>query len=376
MKLIAFLLPQFHQIPENDQWWGEGFTEWTNTRKANSIYPGHLQPREPYEDYYYDLTDPATRRWQAELAQYYGIYGFCYYHYWFKGKQLLETPFKQVLSSGEPRIPFCLSWANEPWTRKWDGGEHDVLMPQEYGEQDDWELHFYALLDAFRDERYIRIENKPIFIIYRPDKISCCEHMMKHWNNLAVKNGLEGIYFVRTLGGFPLAKQDYFDANLEFEPHYTFAHSGLNRLWSYMNIGNEKHYVFDYDFVWQYILNRSHHRDRRKIFPGAYVNWDNTPRLGLRGLSCLGANPQKFGWYLTRQIERAVSLYNSEFLFINAWNEWAEGTYLEPDKHYQYQYLEAVRTALKTTGFYTEPNTMTDYKKTGDEVSRSKSRFN
>ncbi len=353
MKLIAFLLPQFHCIPENNRWWGEGFTEWTNTRKARPLYTGHEQPKEPFHDYYYDLTDPKARSWQAETAKAYGLYGFCYYHYWFNGKQLLEKPFNEVLTRGEPDFPFCLSWANEPWTRKWDGFEHHILMPQEYGEEKEWEAHFYALLDAFKDKRYIRIDDKPLFILYRPGKIPRCEEMLQYWNKLARENDLKGIYFVRTLGGFEISHQKGFDASVEFEPHYTFAHSGYHRIWSHIKAGDRNHLIFDYDLVWQSILNRSPHRSGEKIFPGAYVNWDNTPRLSHEGQSGLGASPQKFGWYLTKQIERAVTQYKSEYLFINAWNEWAEGTFLEPDKQYKYQYLEAVKKALETSKAYT-----------------------
>ncbi|WP_310829214.1 glycosyltransferase WbsX family protein [Paenibacillus pedocola] len=352
MKLIAFLLPQFHRIPENDQWWGEGFTEWTNTKKAVPLYPGHLQPKEPFEQYYYDLTDRAARNWQAEVAKAYGIYGFCYYHYWFKGKPLLERPFNQVLTSGEPQFPFCLSWANESWTRKWDGGDNELLIRQEYGDEEDWEIHFYELLKAFRDERYIRIDNKPVFIIYRPGKIPRCDEMLNLWNRLAVKNGLDGIFFVRTLGGFEIPSQNGFDASVEFEPHYTFAHGDTQRLWHYMDLGGKEHLVFDYDQAWLSILNRSHHRNGEKIFPGAYVNWDNTPRLGERGQSAIGASPRKFGWYLTKQIGRAKSLYQSDYLFINAWNEWAEGAFLEPDRRYQFRYLEEVKKALEQAGAF------------------------
>ncbi|WP_042215277.1 glycosyltransferase WbsX family protein [Paenibacillus borealis] len=350
MKLIAFLLPQFHVIPENSLWWGEGFTEWTNTRKAVPLYSGHQQPKEPLEQYYYDLTDAAARNWQAEVAKAYGIYGFCYYHYWFKGKPLLEQPLKQIMKSGEPDFPFCLSWANESWTRKWDGGEHEVLIRQDYGDEPDWENHFHELLGAFRDKRYIRIGNKPLFIIYRPGNIPRCEEMLRFWNSLALQNGLEGIYFVRTLGGFDIPGQGGFEANVEFEPHYTFAHGNTERLWNYMIIEGQEHLVFDYDQVWLSILSRSPHRNGGKIFPGAYVNWDNTPRLGKRGQSCIGASPHKFGWYLAKQIERARTLYQSEFLFINAWNEWAEGAFLEPDQQHRFRYLEEVKKALEQTG--------------------------
>ncbi|MBY9081754.1 glycoside hydrolase family 99-like domain-containing protein [Paenibacillus sp. HN-1] len=346
MKLIAFLLPQFHQIQENNLWWGEGFTEWTNVKKAKPLYPGHMQPRRPFNDYYYDLTDSSAREWQAETARKYGIYGFCYYHYWFKGKRLLERPLQEVLESGEPDFPFCLSWANEPWTRKWDGMSSDVLMPQEYGDEDDWKQHFDVLLNSFRDRRYIRRDGKPLFVIYRPDSIPRCEAMLEFWQSLARDHGLPGLHFVRTLGGFPLSIQKGFEASLEFEPHYSFGHGQLRWLWSCMETGEASHLTVDYDQIWQSILSRTPHRDGEPVYPGAFVNWDNTPRMGAGGQSTLGASPRKFEHYLSEQISRAQSVYDSEFLFINSWNEWAEGAYLEPDSHHGYGYLEAVRRAL------------------------------
>lgn len=347
MKCIAFVLPQFHQISENDTWWGEGFTEWTNVRKAAALYPEHDQPKKPLNDFYYDLTDPDVKKWQAEIAKAHGIYGFCYYHYWFNGRRLLEQPVQQILASKEPDFPFCLSWANEPWTRKWDGTEDDVLMPQEYGDESEWQKHFFTLLEAFHDERYIRVDDKPIFIIYRPSSIPRCNDMLQYWRDLALENGLKGLHIIRTLGGFPLDEQHGFDASLEFEPHYTFAHGGLQHLWSSKQINDKQHIVIDYDQVWESILERSPHRNGELIYPGAFVNWDNTPRIGAAGQSTLGANPHKFGIYLARQIERAKTMFRSDFIYINAWNEWAEGAYLEPDAHHQYQYLQAIKEALQ-----------------------------
>ncbi|MEF2967309.1 glycoside hydrolase family 99-like domain-containing protein [Paenibacillus sp. M1] len=350
MKLIAFHLPQFHRIVENDAWWGTGFTEWTNTSKARPLYPGHRQPKVPYENYYYNLTDSSARHWQALLAQSYGIYGFCYYHYWFNGKQLLEQPLKQILRLGAPDLPFCLSWANESWTRKWDGGPHQILMEQTYGDENEWTQHFYELLTAFRDERYIRVDGKPLFVIYRPGDIPRCTEMLDCWNRLARQNGLNGIYFVRTLGGFPLTNPDGFDADVEFEPHYTFAHSDSKYIFRSIKAENgQDHLVTNYDHLWELILGRFPHgaEEGRKIIPGAFVNWDNTPRLGIRGSSTVAATPEKFEKYLSRQIERAQTVFKSDYLFINAWNEWAEGAYLEPDQHSRFGYLEAVRNALK-----------------------------
>ncbi|MGG0287660.1 glycoside hydrolase family 99-like domain-containing protein [Peribacillus butanolivorans] len=349
MKPIAFYLPQFHQIPENNLWWGQGFTEWTNTRKGKKLFPGHYQPREPYQDYYYDLTDETARKWQAQIAQKYGIYGFCYYHYWFKGKRLLEKPFNEVLRTGEPHLPFCLSWANEPWTRRWDGWIHDVLMPQDYGNEEDWKEHFDFLLTAFKDERYIRVDNKPLFIIYRPDSIPRCKEMLLYWSNLAKQYGLEGIYFVATLNGFPIPEVAGFDACLEFEPLYTLVHGGPN-FQRVVDGYHQKFNVLDYDQLWSCILDRTDIKKNIKTFPGAFIDWDSTARVGNRALIFKGSTPEKFSYYLSQQIQKAVNISNSEFLFINAWNEWAEGTYLEPDKKYGYQYLEAVKRALDING--------------------------
>ncbi|WP_028403412.1 glycosyltransferase WbsX family protein [Ectobacillus panaciterrae] len=346
MKTIAFYLPQFHQIPENDKWWGEGFTEWTNTRKAMPLFPEHYQPREPYNDFYYDLTRPEVRKWQADIAKQHGIHGFCYYHYWFKGKRLLERPFNEVLKSGQPDFPFCLSWANEPWTRSWDGLEHNVLMPQDYGGKEDWKEHFDYLIQAFQDKRYIRVDDKPLFIIYRPDHIPRCEEMLAYWNVLAKQNGLKGIFFVETLNSFSIPNTKGFDASVEFEPMYTLIHGNCSRLWKAIH----GYGVIDYDKVWECILNRHPSQRHKKVFPGAFVDWDNTPRKGANGGVFVGSTPEKFYRYLTMQIQRAKFVYKSEFLFINAWNEWAEGAYLEPDKRYNLQYLESVKKALQANG--------------------------
>ncbi|MEK4366206.1 glycoside hydrolase family 99-like domain-containing protein [Paenibacillus sp. FSL M8-0212] len=343
MKVIALHLPQFHRIEENDRWWGDGFTEWTNVKKATSLYSGHHQPNQPFQGKYYDLSDPDVRKWQAETAKHHGVYGFCYYHYWFKGKRLLEKPVNEILNSGEPDFPFCLSWANETWTRKWDGQESDILMAQNYGDREDWEEHFNYLVKVFKDKRYIRVGGKPLFLIYRPASIPQCEEMIQFWRELALKHGLKGIHFVQTIGGFPTFNRQVFDASMEFEPHYTFAHGHMNGIWIQMNIKGQQHIAVNYDKVWSSILERTPHRNGEIVYPGAFVNWDNTPRRGVDGQSTLGSTPEKFGLYLSRQMERARTLYKSEYLFVNAWNEWAEGAYLEPDQNYGYAYLRELK---------------------------------
>ncbi|MGM0876122.1 MAG: glycosyltransferase WbsX family protein [Bacillota bacterium] len=362
MKIISFYLPQFHQIPENDKWWGKGFTEWTNTRKAKPLFPGHYQPREPFKNYYYDLTDPIARKWQAEIAKDYGIYGFCYYHYWFKGKRLLYKPLSEVLRTGEPDFPFCISWANESWSRNWDGQENNVLMPQDYGDESDWKEHFDYLLEAFLDKRYIRINNKPIFLIHCPVNIPRCSEMLSYWNKLAKKNGLGGIYFIETLTGRPFSNITDFNAYVYFEPMYTLRHGlspkvrkkarieALRKVFKKRNMKgfnpNFKMRLYDYELIWKKILERTVKHNNKPTFLGAFLDWDNSPRRGYDSNIVQGATPEKFGRFFKQQIEKAYKMDESEFLFINAWNEWGEGTYLEPDKKYGFRYLEQIKKAL------------------------------
>jgi len=359
MKIIAFYLPQFHEIPENNEWWGNGFTEWTNTKKAKPLFEGHYQPREPYNDNYYNILNPDTREWQAKIAMQHGVYGFCYYHYWFNGKQLLEKPIDEVLKMKSPDFPFCFSWANEPWARTWDGKKKDVLMPQDYGDKEDWVTHFNYLLPFFKDKRYIRVENKPMFILYKSSAIPRCDEMLLLWQDLAQKNGIEGIYFVKTLNAAKVSKLGTeFNAQIEFEPMYTIRHDYgvLKRIERKIKIIcrkglklNSKIFLntASYEYIWKRILNRK--CNGQNTFLGAFVDWDNSARKGKEAFIIKGADPIKFQDNLIKQIERAKNVYKTEFIFINAWNEWAEGTYLEPDKKNESQYLEAVKNALKIT---------------------------
>lgn len=361
MKIIAFYLPQFHRTPENDAWWGNGFTEWTNTSKAKPLFEGHYQPRIPFQNNYYDLTHPDARQWQAEIAQRYGIYGFCYYHYWFKGKRLLHKPLDGILETGEPNFPFCLSWANEPWTRAWDGGKKNILMSQDYGGIQDWREHFKFLANIFKDPRYIKVHNKPLFIIYRASLIPMCDSMLRFWNREAQEYGWEGIHFVETMTMFEnIRMSNCFDARIEFEPLYTIGHhlgipkKGMRYIKKQIRFALEKWGYpipnillnrINYDLIWHNILARKRKREI-PVYLGAFTDWDNTPRRKEDALMIMGADPAKFEQYLKQQIEIAKER-KSELLFINAWNEWAEGAYLEPDERYGYQYLEALRRAMR-----------------------------
>jgi lipopolysaccharide biosynthesis protein len=358
-KVLAFVLPQFHRIPENDEWWGEGFTDWTNVRRAKPLFKRHHQPRVPVEQRYYDMLDPAVHDWQADLARRHGIHGFCYYHYWFNGRQLLQRPLEIILERGKPDLPFCLAWANEPWTRAWDGGDRQVLMPQTYGGPAEWRKHFLYLLRAFRDPRYIKVDGKPMFLIYRTASIDCCGEMLALWSALAREHGLPGLHLVSMLTGFePDRRAQLFDAFADFEPMYTMhrvrkpfwprKRERLLRQWTRLSwrlfggAGRTPNSQ-DYRELWNRIVARPVAPGH---YPGAFVDWDNSPRRDLhRCLVFRNAGPRTFGERFAAQYRKAVQA-GAPFLFINAWNEWAEGTYLEPDEVHGLRYLEAVRDAL------------------------------
>lgn len=356
-KILAFFLPQYHTIPENDAWWGEGFTEWTNVRKATPLFPGHFQPRVPADGRYYNLLDPSTQDWQASLAREHGLYGFCYYHYWFSGKRLLEKPIEMLLERGKPDFPFCLCWANEPWTRAWDGGESQVLMPQGYGDPSDWERHFEYLLRVFRDPRYIRVDGKPVFLIYRSTSIDTAEPMIALWRRLAEAAGLPGLHVVSMMTAFGTDTRPIFDAHTVFEPSYTFRQRlsfwwrkrerfyRKYRKWKLRLFGRSDGPVnsFDYGSVWRAIVARE---IRPNVYPGAFLDWDNTPRRGLeRGMVVRNFNASVFASCFRAKLLQAHEA-GSPFLFVDAWNEWAEGTYLEPDEARGLFFLEAIRDAV------------------------------
>lgn len=344
-KLIAFYLPQFHRIKENDEWWGEGFTEWTNVKKSQPLYERHNQPRVPLDNNYYDLSKKETLEKQIELAKKYGIYGFCFYHYYFNGKKLLEKPAELLLENKNINFNYCFSWANEPWTRSWDGKTKDILMPQNYGKEKEWEEHFEYLLPFFKDKRYLKKENRPIFLIYRTNSIPNCEEMINYWNQLAIKNGFNGICLIETLNSFQKKPSLISsDGVVEFEPMLTMRHylkpaTQLKRLLrKKLNLLD----IVDYGEVWKQIIKRNNDYNK-ECYLGAFVGWDNTPRRVKKGLVIENSTPEKFGKYLKNQLDKSTT----EFIFINAWNEWAEGAYLEADTLNNDKYLNEVRKCIK-----------------------------
>ncbi len=356
-KIVAFHLPQFHQIPENNQWWGEGFTEWTNVKKARPLYRNHYQPRVPAQGRYYDLRDPKVHEWQAALAREYGIHGFCYYHYWFNGKRLLERPVELLLQQGKPDFPFCLAWANEPWTRAWDGGDKQVLMPQTYGGPADWRQHVAYLITAFRDPRYIRVYDKPMLLIYRSTAIRDLQPMVELWNVELHKEGIPGVHLVAMSTHFkPDPRSHLFNAFADFEPLLTVIRHirptrkrferWLSR-WTHLSrvFGRTMRAPISYDYanIWKLIEKRSISPDH---YPGAFVDWDNSPRRGLdRSLVMRNFDGDAFSKGIRAQIKKAEDA-GAPFIFINAWNEWAEGAYLEPDEGRGLFFLETIRDAL------------------------------
>lgn len=349
MKIIAWHLPQFHSIKENDEWWGKGFTEWTNTKKAKPLFKGHIQPKEPLNKKYYNLLEKDTMIWQNNLSKEHGIYGFCYYHYWFNGKLLLEKPLENLLNWKDIPQKFCLSWANEPWARTWDGQNKKVLMPQTYGNEKEWENHFNYLLKFFKDERYIKVNDKPLFLIYRTENIPRCNEMINYWNKLAQQNGLKGIHIIETLNSFQHdSKCKDSDGVVYMEPMLSLKENIQNRSLLIKIRDKIKNnlispYKYDYQKIWNYILSRNYQKIKNKDqYLGAFVSWDNTARKGKKGVVITGSTPKKFEECMKKQIENTKKI-NSEFIFINAWNEWAEGTYLEPDIENKDEYLKVIK---------------------------------
>lgn len=371
IKLIAWYLPQFHEIPENNEWWGEGFTEWTNVKKAKKLVEFHNQPRVPLNKNYYNLLDNKVLKWQIELAKKYGLYGFCMHHYWFDGKLLLEKPVENFLLSKELNIPFCLNWANEHWTNQWVSGSEKILIEQKYGGKKEWKEHFEYLLPFFMDNRYIKIEGKPMFTIYRPEFVDCLNEMLDYWQELAKEAGLSGMAF-----SYVGMKWDYlknkddsrFMFDIEYQPCTIWNKERQNNLsvkladklpsWAIKRFAkplniikgwisdreNKNNNMLDYDETWNKIL--CNNPKSEKCIPGAFVDWDNTSRKGENGTFLIGASPAKFEYYLKKQMQRAKEIYNKDMLFIFSWNEWCEGGYLEPDELNGYGYLQAIQNAL------------------------------
>ena len=349
-RAIALYLPQFHPIPENDEWWGKGFTEWTNTAKAKPMFRGHYQPHVPADLGFYDLRVPETREAQAALGRRYGIEGFCYYHYWFAGRRILERPFNEVLASGAPDFPFCLCWANATWTGIWYGAPKRILIEQTYPGRADHEAHFRTLLPAFADRRYIRVDGKPVFLIFDPDSLPDPTATLDLWRRMATDAGLGGLHIVGmpwswawnpVAHGFDAsAVQPVSPGRVWVSPREPLAWirrrlqrwRGLPVIQSYKSYAQRQMASATPAYPW---------------YPCLMHAWDNTPRSGANGGVLVGATPALF----RRELDRSIELLRDRpperrLLFLKSWNEWAEGNHLEPDLEFGTAFLEVVREAL------------------------------
>lgn len=361
-RAIAFYLPQFHPIPENDEWWGKGFTEWTNVVKAKPKFPGHYQPHLPADLGFYDLRLPETRVAQAELAARYGIYGFCYYHYWFNGRQLLDRPVNEIWKSGEPDFPFCLCWANENWTRRWDGLENEVLLQQQYGFADDL-AHIRSLIPFFLDPRYIRVMDRPLFLVYRASKLPEPEKTTEIWRREAELAGLKDLFLVRVEShtDFGDPRGMGFDSAVEFQPRWSAladARIFRRRWWRRKRLGmGESDLLDNFVFEYQDLVTKAlaYPVETYPRIPCVCPGWDNGPRRERGATIFINSTPEKYESWLQEVVNRTKARLrpgeNNEIapdslVFINAWNEWAEGNHLEPCQRWGRKYLEATQRAL------------------------------
>lgn len=341
IKPIAIYLPQFHAIPENDKAWGEGFTEWTNVRKAKPLFDGHYQPHIPHEDVgYYDLSDPEVMIRQAAMAKKYGIYGFAFYHYWFNGKRLLETPLDNMLTTGKPDFPFLYIWANENWTKRWDGLDNEIIIKQDYSHEDDLNHIRFLCSNVFSDKRYITIDNKPVFMVYRTELLPDIKKTALIWREEAKKYGFKDLYLVRVenfradINPIDIG----FDASMEFAPDSRCI--DLNKATRIFNSDSIK-----YDY-YSTVINTCLKDERnypwfRCVSPG----WDNSARKQRNATIFINNNPELFKFFLVNSViyNQNQRFLNDNLVFINAWNEWGEGCHLEPDEANGYIYLEKVK---------------------------------
>lgn len=377
-RVIAYYLPQFHPIPENDKYWGKGFTEWTNVAKAKPLFKGHYQPRIPADLGFYDLRLPEVREQQAQMAREAGIEGFCYWHYWFgNGKRLLQRPFNEVLQSGKPDFPFCLAWANHSWkTSTWEnGGKDRMIVEQRYLGEEDYTLHFQEVLPAFRDKRYITIEGKPLFAIFDPYNFRDVSNFIKAWQRLAKENGLKGIYFIamsnststlqrnadgtlkRVAPNLQSSERVYNDLlNLGFDGINSFGKSRAEMLYmgKYARIAKKLLHQYlpflpthriNYEKITQHFF--APEDSWQNVYPSIFPQWDRTPRAGNSEGVYVNATPTTF----KKHIQNALNVIKNKdmehrILFLRAWNEWGEGNYVEPDLKYGHGFLDAIKEVI------------------------------
>lgn len=365
-KVFAAYLPQYHEIPENNLFWGEGFTDWVGVKNATPQFEGHRQPRIPLNSNYYDLSDYKNILWQANLANQYGVDGFSIYHYWFKGgKVVLDTPAKLILNHPEINISFFFNWDNNSWIRSWsnivgnawapkyDGSnsnkDTEYLLKHEYGEEKDWKQHFEWLLPFFKDKRYYKIDGKPVFIMFRVDDKNTMTMMHQYWNNLATKYNLPGIYMISGVG--PFRNRHCLDAQFKYQPLGIWDKNKAicHRMRKYLNIPGtaERINIEEYKKAWNIILRQSKQFVKRHIYTSGIVRYDDTPRRGQKANIIIGESVQLFEQFFS-EFYKLNNKYDMEFLLLTAWNEWGEGAYLEPDDIDGFAYLEAIKKVVES----------------------------
>ncbi len=350
MKILAINLPAFHRIKENDEWWGEGFTEWDNVKSGKKYYEGHIQPVKPINEYYYDLSKMEDISRQIELANEYGVSGFVFYHYWFGNKKMLfEKPVEMLKDKKDEKIEYCFCWANETWKTTWHGKEPKELMPQLYLGKEDWKEHIEYLIEFFKDERYIKIDERPVMFIYKPNEIIHYNEMIDYWNQYLEDNGMKKVYIIeyvcsKNKGLYSMKS----DAVFEFEPLYStfFDISNINKAKRAICKSLKIIDYQNYDNLWKKILKRKRTYKGKTIYKGCFCAWDNSPRKEKNSMIIKNSTPEKFETYLRQLVHTKRKDASQDYLIINAWNEWSEGAMLEPTEHLQYRYLEAVRNVV------------------------------
>ena len=372
MNLFAYYLPQFHRTPENDRWWGEGFTEWKAAQNAKPLFRGHYQPHEPWNDNYYNLLEKETMQWQAELMHKYNIDGMCFYHYWFgEGEKILEMPAENLLKWTDINMPFCFSWANQSWVQSWSKlkgfswisgqeseeseNESSVIFQQKYGRENEWKVHFQYLLPFFKDKRYIYHDGKPIFVIHVLNDIPCLNEMLRYWDKLAKENGLEGLYII---GGGQVGITYGVDSVMTHEP------GDIKRI---LHNIEKRPMRYSYKDAYETILCQKYPRNNKMIYT-AFCSYDTTPRYGMDGCVFQGSSPEIFREYLAKLMAKNA-VQGIDLLFIDAWNEWGEGMHLEPDKKYGFKWLEAVEKAKREYKDYMPEFSLSDYYMNEEEYS-------
>jgi lipopolysaccharide biosynthesis protein len=346
-RVVALYLPQFHPVPENDEWWGPGFSEWTNVAAARPLFRGHRQPKVPADLGYFDLRVPEVRARQADLAARHGVEAFCYWHYWFAGRRMLERPFAEVLASGEPRFGFCLGWANQTWTTIWTGDKRTVLIPQTYPGPLDHERHFHEVLPAFMDPRYFRVDGRPLFLVYRPGDLPDSRAFADQWRALAAQAGLPGLYLVGERKSQWRAAEGGFDADTLPGIYDVAPRPRLpGRVGAFLDRRPRRR-----PNIAQYTDLVARARTRSRLphpeLPAVVSSWDNTPRSGRRGLVVEGSTPERFGAAVGDAVEAVQDLpAQQRIVIVKSWNEWAEGNYIEPDLEHGHAYLRALADAV------------------------------